>query len=233
MGHIRLRPRESGTRFAECLLAALGDAGIRADLLRLPLDRMPQLGDFGPEVLLLEAQDELDQAAAALRALRVRTRIACLVLGPASGAEAMAELLEAGADDVVHAGGPVPLAVARVRALLRRGHWGMAAAGCAMARRWQLHAARRQLVRPCGADAALTTAEYDLFRLLAASPGAIVCRDTVAAQVLRRRIDPTDRSVDNLVMRLRRKLGDANAIKTVRSQGYLFAGFGDGELQLA
>jgi DNA-binding response OmpR family regulator len=40
---------------------------------------------------------------------------------------------------------------------------------------------------------------------------------------------PDDRTVDNLVLRLRRKLNtaaDPRAIRTVRGAGYMFAGFG-------
>jgi DNA-binding response OmpR family regulator len=54
-----------------------------------------------------------------------------------------------------------------------------------------------------------------------------VAREAIAAEVFRRPFRAEDRTVDNLVLRLRRKLGadQDNAIKTVRGAGYMFAGF--------
>jgi DNA-binding response OmpR family regulator len=234
MGHIRLGAQESAAKFSDRLLIALDQAGICAAMFRPTLELPPAPGPFGPAVIVLEAMGSLEDALSALRHLRRASRLACVTISSHRSAEAIADLLEAGADDVLLGTEPQALAVARVRAMLRRGSWGMAdGPGVDPAQpAWKLYPGRRQLVRPCGADAALTTAEYDLFRLLSSASGQTVHRDAVAAQVLRRRIDPSDRSVDNLVMRLRRKLGDEGAIKTVRSQGYLFAGFESAELHI-
>jgi DNA-binding response OmpR family regulator len=53
--------------------------------------------------------------------------------------------------------------------------------------------------------------------------------------VFRRPFRAEDRTVDNLVLRLRRKLGprQQDAIKTVRGAGYMFAGFVEAKRRVA
>ena len=70
----------------------------------------------------------------------------------------------------------------------------------------------------------MTTAEFDLVRVLVESRGQAVSRDAIAQTVFGRPFRPEDRTVDNLVLRLRRKLGaaDPGAIRTVRGAGYMF-----------
>ena len=95
---------------------------------------------------------------------------------------------------------------------------------------WRLLPERRQLLRPDGRECPLTTAEFDLVRVLVERPGRAVSRDAIARSVFGRPFRPEDRTVDNLVLRLRRKLDAAGprAIRTVRGAGYMFAGFGRG-----
>lgn len=52
-------------------------------------------------------------------------------------------------------------------------------------------------------------------------------RETICQAVFRRRWRSEDRTVDNLVVRLRRKLDDdaRNTVRTVQGRGYAFVGF--------
>lgn len=219
-------------QLAERLLALLAQAGLRAVALH-PLRPAEATTSASPldtttaDLMLLLAPAEAETLGPVLRRLRAAHRLPCLVLAPGLPGQVVAALLEAGADDVLDAQEPAEVAFARARAVLRRGGWGTGRGETAA---WRLVPSRRALLKPCGTDAQLTSAEFDLFRLLTIAPGETVCRDSVAHHVLRRRIEATDRSVDNLVMRLRRKLGDNNAVKTVRGQGYMFAGFETGAL---
>jgi DNA-binding response OmpR family regulator len=231
MGHLRpgsgsLDPL-AAERLAERLVALLAEAGLTARLLNQAPRRQPGTTEPAPDLLLLAAPAEAELLVPELRRQRAAHRLPCLVLAPRLPGGVVAALLEAGADGVLDLHEPVEVAFAHARALLRRGGWGTGRGETAA---WRLVPTRRALLRPCGTDTELTSAEFDLFRLLTIAPGETVCRDTVAHHVLRRRIDPTDRSVDNLVMRLRRKLGDDKAVKTVRGLGYMFAGFEGGTL---
>jgi two-component system response regulator CpxR len=74
---------------------------------------------------------------------------------------------------------------------------------------------------------ALTTVEFDLLSLLLLSAGTVVSREEITEQVLGRKLDPFDRSIDMHISRLRRKLEDVDdgheLIKTVRGVGYIYA----------
>lgn len=154
----------------------------------------------------------------ALRDLRRESAIPCIVVGAARvppGQRVAA--LDAGADEVLDPAVSVPEAVARVRAILRRA--ASRAAPAPAEAGWRLSAESRQVDAPDGRSHRLTSAEFDLLRLLVAASGEAVDRDAVSRHVLRRPWNPADRAVDGLVKRLRRKLG-ADAIRSARGVGY-------------
>lgn len=139
--------------------------------------------------------------------------------------------LELGADHFVSKPCDLRELLARVRSVLRRID-GAPAGGPDDDRPsltfdgWTLDLSRRQLTSPPGAEVALTTAEFDLLSGLAASANRVLSRDRLLEMIHGRDWSPFDRSVDNLVSRLRRKI-EADAkhpklIKTVRGVGYVF-----------
>ncbi|WP_432460052.1 MULTISPECIES: winged helix-turn-helix domain-containing protein [unclassified Agarivorans] len=71
---------------------------------------------------------------------------------------------------------------------------------------------------------ALTTAEFELLALLAASPGKVVSRETIMQELRGYEYDGLDRSIDRRISRLRKKLSEDLAeqtfIKTVHGKGY-------------
>jgi two-component system, OmpR family, response regulator CpxR len=80
-------------------------------------------------------------------------------------------------------------------------------------------------VRKDGQPVSLTTVEFDVLRALLASAGQVVTREALSEQVLERKFDPFDRSIDMHISKLRRKLDDERAerIKTIRGAGYIYA----------
>ena len=74
--------------------------------------------------------------------------------------------------------------------------------------------------------AALTEGEFQLLRAFLAHPGQTMSRDALLDQIRNREWVPSDRTVDVLVGRLRRKLHDDAAnpkiILTVHGAGYRF-----------
>ena len=188
-----------------------------------------------PQVLLLGGAREPSATLALLRDIRERSRVPTIVLTAVEDISQVA-ILEAGADDVVPRTLPMRALLARMRTILRRAEWGSAAPPPVMTvNGWRLVAERRQLLRPDGSECHLTTAEFDLLQLLLGSRGTAISRDMIAERVFRRPFRAEDRTVDNLVLRLRRKLGvqQQDAIKTVRGAGYMFVGFAEGGLRVA
>lgn len=76
-----------------------------------------------------------------------------------------------------------------------------------------------------GQEVMLTTAEFDLLRLLADELGNVVSRDTIVQSLRGFDYDGLDRSIDRRISRLRKKLNDdplaPRIIKTIRGKGYL------------
>jgi DNA-binding response OmpR family regulator len=143
--------------------------------------------------------------------------------------------LELGADDYITKPFQLREVVARVRAVLRRsapgGHQGAAAAAPAndglAFEGWVLDIGKRELKSAAGACCELTTSEFDLLKVFATHANRVLSRDQIMDLLRGHDWTPTDRSIDNLVMRLRRKIEpDAERprlIKSVRGVGYCFA----------
>lgn len=145
--------------------------------------------------------------------------------------------LELGADDYLAKPFSTRELAARVSAVLRRGSNGGAdapgEAPTADGRTpetirfdgWTLSMARRELRSPTGAMVDLTGAEFDLLATFLAYPQRVLGRERLIELSRARMGDSSDRSVDVLVSRLRRKLSVEDAeppIVTVRGVGYMF-----------
>jgi two-component system OmpR family response regulator len=92
---------------------------------------------------------------------------------------------------------------------------------------WRLDVVARHLVSPEGVVTSLSGAEYQLLRIFLSHPNHVLSRDQLMVLSKGREADPSDRSIDLRVSRLRHRLGDDPAnpqiIKTVRGEGYVLA----------
>jgi len=138
--------------------------------------------------------------------------------------------LESGADDYVAKPFGVRELLARVQALLRRQRRGGEAAASRKAKIGSgglvVDPEKRQAtVR--GQAIELTKQEFDLLYLLAARPGIVFSRAALLQQVWRDDAYVTERTVDSVISRLRRKVEqdpqDPELILTAWGVGYKFA----------
>lgn len=85
------------------------------------------------------------------------------------------------------------------------------------------------LVVKDGAGVDLTSIEFALLRELTSLAGQVAERDTLSRKVLGRKYSPPDRSLDNHVSHICRKLGPAidgrRRIISVRGKGYIYRCF--------
>ncbi|MET0724050.1 MAG: response regulator [Tardiphaga sp.] len=138
--------------------------------------------------------------------------------------------LEIGADDYVGKPFNPRELLARIRAVLRRqANQDVQLAHAAEHRfgRFKMHPAIRQVLDETGAPLDLTAAEFELLLALVVRPGRLMSRDQLLEITNRGAEGAFDRSIDVLMSRLRKKLGDNDEyqmIKTVRNGGYIFAG---------
>lgn len=91
---------------------------------------------------------------------------------------------------------------------------------------WTLHLGRRTLENQSGSSSQLTEGEFKLLSALLQQPGTVLNRDQIMNRMDRRDWYPTDRTIDVLVARLRKKLNDDRKqptyIDTARGTGYIF-----------
>jgi DNA-binding response OmpR family regulator len=194
-----------------------GDSGLKralqGDYLLVVLDVMlPRLNGF--EVL---------------RRLRIASQVPVLMLTARGDAVDRVVGLQTGADDYL----PKPFdpqeLVARVQAILRR------TAPAALRTDEVADVinmaditldSRARTVRRGGLIVDLTAAEFELLRTFLRSAGRVISREELFRDVLDREFSVFDRSIDNHVSSLRKKLGPrtegGDRIRAVRNAGYVY-----------
>jgi len=136
--------------------------------------------------------------------------------------------LELGADDYLAKPFSPRELIARIRAVLRRGGMERGPSEDRQSEAhfdgWTVNFPRRELRAPSAATIELTGAEFDLLATFIAQPQRVIARERLIELSRTRLGDSSDRSIDVLVSRLRRKLsaeGRDAPIVTVRGIGYM------------
>lgn len=183
------------------------------------------------DVVLLDLWLGSENGFDVLRGMRTISQVPCIMVTAQDEVTDKVVGLELGADDYLIK--PVNLRelLARIRALLRRSSNGGGEPQDAKAGEpnWKFDPMRRSLSGPDGKPVPLTTAECDLLIELVSKEGLPQTRDSLCRRVFNREWSPYDRSLDGIIVKLRRKLepnpDNPLVIKTVRGRGYVFTGF--------
>lgn len=149
--------------------------------------------------------------------------------------------LEMGADDYLTKPFASRELLARIRAILRRSRMVPKQAQVDLARHvfgfgeWIVDTHAHHLIDASGAIISLSGAEYRLLKVFLDHPQRVLTRDQLLNLTQNREAELFDRSIDILVSRLRKRLRPSSKlevaegasefeyIKTMRSEGYLFA----------
>jgi DNA-binding response OmpR family regulator len=155
------------------------------------------------------------------RALRERSDVP-IIMVTARGEEVDRVVgLELGADDYLVKPFGFRELVARIRAVTRRTGRGSERARDQAARVGGLEVdVRARRVRVNGREVDLTPKEFELLALLAGDPDAVVTRRRILEEVWDTHWYGPTKTIDVHVASLRRKLGDARWIETVRGVGF-------------
>lgn len=185
-----------------------------------------------PEIILLDVNLPDISGFEVLRRTRRESDVPVIML-TARGEEVDRIVgLEIGADDYLPKPFSVRELVARINAILRRTAKGSPAPQAEETRReLKCGSVRLDLltrtVRRNEQIIPMTTSEFELLRVLMESAGVPLRREDLSRSVFDREYSAFDRSVDNLVSALRRKLGATadglERIKSIRNVGYMYA----------
>ena len=126
--------------------------------------------------------------------------------------------LELGADDYVTKPFSKSILIARIKAVLRR---PASAQGPVRVLGDLMVDSTARSVSVDGEPLNLTRSEFGLLDVLVAHPGRVYTRPQILAHIQVEEKDVTDRTVDTLMVGLRRKLGEwASHVETIRGVGY-------------
>ena len=167
------------------------------------------------------------------RHLRETTRIPVILLTAMAEETDRIVGLEVGADDYVTKPFNPRELLARIKAVIRRTRslppeHEPRSAGIWRFDRWSLDTDKRELVDDEGVLTSLSTGEFRLLVALLERSGTVLSREQLLDLTRGRRATPYDRSVDNQVSRLRRKIerdpANPELLTTVWGGGYRFTG---------
>jgi len=188
------------------LKAATGEAGLQA------------VRDHRPRLVVLDVGLPDVDGLEVCKRVRATSQIPVIFLTARDGEVDRVLGLELGADDYLTKPFSPAELVARVKAVLRRTDGGpkpevLQAGGTTV------DVGRRE-VRVDDGPVELTTKEFDLLRYLAERPGLALSRKQILDGVWGYDWFGDARTVDVHIAQVRKKLGDAVTIKTVRGVGY-------------
>ena len=178
------------------------------------------------EIVILDVMRPVLDGRKVLRRIRLHSQIPVIMLTARGDDADRIAGLEAGADDYL----PKPFnpreLVARIRAVLRRRATNPPSEILSIGD-LEIQLRRRRVLQN-GEELPLTGAEFEILFLLVRSAGKILTRDEIAESALGRAVGRLDRSIDNHISNLRKKLGpEVNGIeriRNIRGTGYCYTG---------
>jgi two-component system OmpR family response regulator len=185
------------------------------------------------DLVILDVRLPDEDGLSICKRLRADKQIPVLMLSALGDEADIIVGLELGADDYMVKPFNPREVLARIRAILRRAEALTPTYGGKLAGRMMkfghlcLDVDKRQIISDDDETFDLTTAEFQLIQAFVERPRVVLSRDRLMDLTTGRAAHSFDRSIDNQIMRLRKKI-DTNAerpplILTVRGGGYLLA----------
>ena len=216
----------------DALVKYLEKNGMRATSAAnaVALDAAMKVGQF--DLIVLDVMMPGEDGLSVCRRLRAQGDIPILMLTALGDETDRIVGLEVGADDYL----PKPFnpreLLARIKAILRRSDRGGVVGGSLAGHRlafdrWVLDTDRRTLTDDNGIEVSLTTAEFRLLTVFLERPRFVLSREQLLDLTSGRAAQVFDRTIDNQISRLRRKIEADSAkpvlIATVWGGGYSLA----------
>jgi len=215
----------------EPLAKYLARNGLRATIAANAGDARKELKTSAIDLVVLDIMMPGEDGLSLCRHLRETTDIPVILLTAMAEDTDRVIGLEIGADDYLTKPFNPRELLARIRAVLRRARSIPRPREAAAGERlkfggWVLDMNRRELIDSDGVAAPLSTAEFKLLSTFLRRPGIVLSREQLLDLTSGRAADVFDRTIDNQVSRLRRKIEadpkDPVLVKTVWGGGYMF-----------
>lgn len=216
----------------QTLVTALQRSGMTTAWATTGVQALELKHSFSPDVALVDLTLPDAQGMGLVRHLAQDGTCGIIIVSGITDEAERIVGLEIGADDYIAKPPHLRELLARVRAVHRRvksrsGAQTSPAPRTAVAfGRFKVDFAKRVVQSTDGERIALTGAEFTALDLLVAANGEAVSRDKLCKAALHRPWNPEDRSVDQLIFSLRRKLGDNDddrVVHSIRGQGYMLS----------
>ena len=219
--------------FVLALLGAyLQDDGFKVSLATSGREMLAILDREPIHLILLDLGLPDEDGLVLTRQIRARSSVPIIVLTARRAREDRLTALELGADDyLIKPCDPREIAL-RVRNLLDRSGAGASPRGSLETPviirfdGWTLDMSAHTVTGPDGIDMPLTPAEFNLLTALVKASNRVLTRDYLLDAVSQHGDGPSDRTIDVIVSRLRKKIErdprKPSIIVTVRGSGYKF-----------
>ena len=217
--------RDAVTRYLE-------KNGMRATSARDAVDMDAKLANGQYDLIVLDVMMPGEDGLSVCRRLSATGSVPILMLTALGEETDRIVGLEIGADDYLAKPFNPREVVARIKAILRRSTKAEPYAGTLSGRRiafahWVLDTDSRVLSKDDGAQIDLTSAEFKLLTVLLERPRFVLSRDQLLDLTAGRAASVFDRTIDNQISRLRRKIeldpSRPRIVTTVRGGGYCLA----------
>ena len=183
------------------------------------------------DLIILDIMMPNEDGLSLCRDLRTRSDVPIILLTARTDDIDRIIGLEMGADDYIGKPFAPRELLARINAVLRRtgprsNRLQVQGQRVYSFNTWLVNVDERNLISVDGVNVPMGDAEFRLLLAFVTRPGQVLSRSQLLDLADAREADPFDRSIDNRIVRLRRKLEEDPAnpslIKTVRSGGYVF-----------
>ena len=190
-----------------------------------------QINQSEVDLIILDIMMPNEDGLLLCRDLRTRSDVPIILLTARTDDIDRIIGLEMGADDYIGKPFAPRELLARIKAVLRRtgprsNRLQVQGQRVYSFNTWLVNVDERNLMSVDGVNVPMGDAEFRLLLAFVTRPGQVLSRSQLLDLADAREADPFDRSIDNRIVRLRRKLEEDPAnpslIKTVRSGGYVF-----------
>ena len=211
----------------------LSDHGLRVSTAENGRNMRQVIENSAIDIILLDVMMPGEDGLMLCRYVQEKYKIPVILLTALSDDDDKVVGLEMGADDYITKPFNARVLLARLKAVLRRCDSDasesmeedeVVAIGFG---NWTLDVYQREILDKDNVSVALSSAEYRLLQVFLQRPQRILSREQLLDLTHGREAKAFDRSIDNLISRLRRKVeidtANPKIIKTVRGGGYTLA----------